>query len=146
VAWRIAASIQRKAGEIGIPTADDWLAPLTLEKDHLGDVPSVNGRRASDKGLLPMSLDEYLRLLDSVGRELRSDKHGAIPADLAPILERLGLQSEQLVETVDKLTQRFRRMLGPVEEMASRAAEAGRKWFQGQPHAGRVFTTAGPSA
>jgi hypothetical protein len=146
VAWRIAASVQRKASPGAVSTADDWLAPLTLEQDHLEEVPSVSGRRASDKGLLNMTLDEYLQLLDSVGRALRAEKRGAIPADLAPILERLGLQSEQFVETVDKLTQRFRRMLGPADEMAARAAESGRKWFQGQPHASRVFTTAAPSA
>ncbi len=87
-----------------------------------------------------MSLNEYLKLLDWVGRQVRTDKRGAIPIGLAPILERLGIESGQLVETVEKLTQRFRRMIGPVEHMAARAAEAGRKWFQGKRHAHRVFS------
>jgi hypothetical protein len=146
VAWRIAASLKAGQGLSAVANANEWLAPLTLEGDHLGDVPSENGRRASDKGLLPMTLDQYLQLLDGVGRQVRGDKRGAIPATLAPILERLGIQSDQLVETVEKLTQRFRRMLGPADEMAARAAEAGRKWFQGQAHAARLFTTATPRA
>ncbi len=130
-----------------MPAADQWLAPLTLAPDDLGDVPSENGRRASDKGLLSLSLDEYLQLLDSVGREVSTDKRGAIPAELAPILERLGIRSGQFVETVEKLTQRFRRMIGPAEQMAARAAEVGRKWFQGQGHAHSVFSgTARPRA
>jgi hypothetical protein len=146
VAWRIAASMWEGRSADGVSSANDWLAPLTLEKDHLGDVPSVSGRRASDKGLLPMTLVEYLKLLDIAGRQLRGGKRGAIPPDLAPILERLGIQSDQLFETVEKLTSRFRRMLGPEKDMAARAAEVGRKWFQGQPHASRVFTDPAPNA
>jgi hypothetical protein len=36
-----------------------------------------------------MSFAEYLKLLDWTGRQLRADKSGLIPSDLAPILERL---------------------------------------------------------
>ena len=128
---------------VWVSHAGQWLAPLTLATDHLGDVPCQNGRRASDKGLLSMSLDEYLKLLDLVGRQARSDKRGAIPAELATILERLGIHSGQLVESVEKLTQRFPRMIGPAEQMAARAAEAGRHWFQGKRHAERTFSNSG---
>jgi hypothetical protein len=142
VGWRIAARRvgNRKDGAAGdIASADAWLAPLTLEKEHLGDVPSRSGRRASDKGLLPMTLEEYLRLLDYSGRQVRAGKRGAIPAGLKPILERLGIETDEFVETVDKLAQYFRRVIGPVEEMAVRAAEAGRRWFQGKRRAAQVF-------
>jgi hypothetical protein len=142
VGWRIAARRvgNRKDGAAGdIASADAWLAPLTLEKEHLGDVPSRSGRRASDKGLLPMTLEEYLRLLDYSGRQVRAGKRGAIPAGLKPILERLGIETDEFVDTVDKLAQYFRRVIGPVEEMAVRAAEAGRRWFQGKRRAAQVF-------
>ena len=140
VGWRIAAAGNRQQ-ENGVSlSADHWLAPLTMSPDHLGDVPCKSGGRASDKGLLWMSLEEYLKLLDWVGRQVRTGKRGAIPAGLPPILQRLGIESGQLVETVEKLTQRFRRMIGPVEQMAARATEAGRKWFQGKEHAQRVFS------
>ncbi len=39
-------------------------------------------------------------LLDWTGRELRRDKSGAIPADLAPILDRLGVDGSNWVRTV----------------------------------------------
>src|SRR5688572_11814470 len=77
------------------PQADRWLAPLTLRPDHLGDVPSQGGFRASDKGLLDISLDEYLQLLDCAGRQHRTGKRGAIPASLAPIVERLGIAPDE---------------------------------------------------
>ena len=41
-----------------------------------------------------MSFAEYLNLLDWTGRQLRADKLGAIPQDLAPILERLQIGGE----------------------------------------------------
>ena len=86
-----------------------------------------------------MSLEEYLKLLDWCGRQLRTDKHGAIPADLAPLVERLGIVAEELVETIDQFPQRFRRLAGTVEHFRKRAAEAGRRWFQGACAAARVF-------
>jgi len=118
---------------------DGWLAPLSLQADQLGDVPSTNGRRASDKGLLSMSLEEYLNLLDWAGREVQGDKRGAIPAHLAPILERLGLTSDEFVETVKDFPRRFRRFAGRAAQFRARAQEVGRRWLHGVRHAARVF-------
>ena len=104
------------------------------------------GRRVLDgssveptEELLPMSLDDYLQLLDWTGRQVREDKRGAIPADLASILERLGIVPEEFVETVTTFSRRFRRLAGPVEQLAARAKEVGRGWLHGVRHAARVF-------
>ena len=137
--FRIRARIDAQAGEGSERPVDRWLAPLTLQSDQLGDVPCTSGFRASDKGLLPMSLDDYLRLLDWTGRQVREDKRGAIPADLAPILERLGIVPEEFVETVTAFSRRFPRLAGPVEQLAARAKEVGRRWLHGVRHAARVF-------
>ena len=48
-------------------------------------------RQLTNNGFLPVSLSEYLRLLDWTGRQARPDKRGAIPGELAPILSRLQL-------------------------------------------------------
>jgi hypothetical protein len=118
---------------------DNWLAPLTLQDDHLGDVPCTSGRRASDKGLLSMTLDDYLKLLDWAGRELRADKRGAIPANLAPILERLGIEGEELLETLEGFSRLFPRLVGTAEQIIERAKEVGRRWMHGMGPAARVF-------
>jgi hypothetical protein len=86
-----------------------------------------------------MSLDDYLRLLDWCGRQVRGDKPGAIPADLAPIVERLGIVPGELVETVREFPQRFRRLAGTVQQFRKRAAELGRRCLQGIGTAARVF-------
>ena len=48
--------------------------------------------RATDKSLLPISLPNFLSLLDWTGRQRHRNKRGAIPAHLAGILKRLGIR------------------------------------------------------
>jgi len=57
-------------------------------------------RPVSNNGILPMSLSDYLSLLDWTGRQIRTDKRGAVPADLEPLFERLGISPETWVECV----------------------------------------------
>ena len=79
-----------------------WLSPIDIDeaKDPIGPDPDPSGRRASRKGVTAMSLTRYLELLDWVGRTIRSDKRGAIPEGLAPILSRLGLTSKSLLSQI----------------------------------------------
>jgi len=48
-----------------------------------------NWNHTDDKGCLSMTRDQYLKLLDWTGRQIRIDKTGRIPDECAPILERL---------------------------------------------------------
>ena len=118
---------------------DSWLAPLSLEPDHLGDVPSAGKHRSSDKGLLPMSLKDYLRLLDISGRQVREGKRGAIPADLEPILVRLGIVPGEFVEAVNQFPKWFRRFAGNTDDFVERAKDINRRSLHGISHARRVF-------
>ena len=68
-------------------------------------------------------------LLDWTGRELRADKRGAIPDHLAPIVERLGLNRSNWVETV--------RGFGRLFKQAARAIELTRR-CRGTPLAALV--------
>jgi len=91
------------------------------------------------KGLLSMTLEEYLRLLDWSGRQLRANKRGAIPANLAPILQRLGIEGEELVDTLQDFARLFPRMVGRAEQILERAEELGKRWLHGVRAAERVF-------
>lgn len=121
---------------------DAWLSPVPD-----GDVPKLPGacraapsaHRASNRGFLPMTLDEYLTLLDWTGRQVRTDKRGAIPAHLAPILERLNVNSVTWMATIEQFGRMFRRAIGRVSSLAALAASRGRHWYQGVGASRLVF-------
>ena len=52
-----------------------------------------NEKNDQHKGIL-FSLVDYLKLVDFTGRIIRPDKRGAIPNNLTPILERMGIDLE----------------------------------------------------
>ena len=83
-------------------SADGWMCALTLQEGAEVDVRQFHRTqspwRASEKGLLPLKLEEYLAVLDWTGRQPREGKAGAIPSDLTLILKRLGIN-----DTVDRL-------------------------------------------
>ena len=57
-----------------------WLAPIPLEPKRQPVRAKKTVRRASNKGCLSLGLGDYLQLLDWTGRQIRSDKRGAMPA------------------------------------------------------------------
>ena len=97
---------------------------------------------AEEGGVLGMSEERYLRLVDWTGRRLREDKAGAIPADLAPVLERLELDvanpagvgtSASLsweLSTVERYGSLYHRVAGNVEKLREAAARVGQHWFK----------------
>ena len=94
----------KTAEEVSTPDAQDnriehgeragWIAPIPLEPKRQAVRAKKTGRRASSKGCLPMGLGDYLQLLDWTGRQIRSDKRGAMPQNLATLFERLGISTE----------------------------------------------------
>ena len=77
----------------------DWMCPIEIDEscDPIGLDESTDGRRASHKGVVGMSVVRYLQLLDWAGRTIRSGKRGSIPTELDPILERLGITGRELL-------------------------------------------------
>ncbi|MCC5842520.1 MAG: hypothetical protein JJT96_20555 [Opitutales bacterium] len=91
-----------------------WLAPVDAEEG----------------GVLGMSEERYLQLVDWTGRHLRDDKAGAIPADLAPVLERLELDVENWISTVERYGSLYHRVAGNVEKLREAAQRVGQRWFR----------------
>jgi len=104
--------------------SDNWLSPIFLDEraaaysdfdttrvasEDARPVPLCNpigASRISNKGFLPITLEQYLSLLDTLGRVVRSDKRGYIPSDLPPILGRLGVESQNWLDSVLNLFRR----------------------------------------
>ena len=89
-----------------------WLAPVALVPPRRKVREKSTARRASNKGCLSMTLDQYLRLLDWTGRQIRKDKVGAIPEECAPILDRLECSAETWLDFVRNFRKRFRNEAG----------------------------------
>ena len=120
---------------------DGWLSPIELDERATPlmtamPVPqamaagsqataSSRARRASDRGLLPMKLENYLELIDWTGRQLRAGTKGVIPASLAPILARLQVSLENWLETVARFGRRFRHAVGLAEHLEAEALRLG---------------------
>jgi hypothetical protein len=95
--------------------------------------------RASDQGFLPIDTQKYVMLLDWTGREIRANKCGAIPDNLAPILDRLGLDRSNWVKTVREFGRMFKQAAGRASSLARAAPGCSRRWFQGKAAAQAAF-------
>jgi len=102
-----------------------WLCPL-----------QPDGKRS---GILQMTEAEYFDLVDRSGRMLRSGKRGAIDADLAPILLRMGIKPEHWVDTVSQFESKFHLAAGLLSSLRSFADRIGRKWLRGFASARTAF-------
>lgn len=108
------------------PCPDDFLAPIFLdERGEIGPNPSQTGRRASDKGFLPITLEDYLELVDWTGRQIAKGKRGRIPAKCQPILDRIGLSQSSWCEFVKNFGRLFKRVAGRQESLDESAKRHG---------------------
>jgi len=124
--------------EIGDPAGGAaWLSPFELSETAPTD--PVPADRASNKGCLAMSFAQYLQLLDWTGRQLRADKRGSIPADLAPILERLQVSDEGWMQLMCRFTRLFRRAAGRPQSLQCEREARGCQLMQGIRHSRAIF-------
>jgi hypothetical protein len=96
------------------------------------------------RGILQMTTAEYIDLVDKSGRMIRPDKRGAIGADLAPILLRIGANPEAWVQTVSHFGTRFHLAAGLLFNLRKFADELGRKWLKGAAAARAAFASSPP--
>jgi hypothetical protein len=98
---------------------------INERSDPVGPDLSPLDRRASLKGFLSMSLPEYLELLNWTGRQLRATECGVIPSHLAPILDRLGIDTSSWCDLVKKFGKLFKRAAGKLDSLSAEATRRG---------------------
>jgi hypothetical protein len=130
---------------------DAWLAPLTIGPNQQGPIASTTGCRASDKGFLNMSLEEYFELLVFTGKQGRSGKRGKIKADretvptstASVILRKLGIADGMWCDLVWNFKKYFGRSrgAGSPDNMREDAVSHSLSFQPGQKMARECFTT-----
>ncbi|MBN8549620.1 MAG: transposase [Deltaproteobacteria bacterium] len=122
-AWERIRSLHGQLAEIGEPPI--WLAPLASTPER--------------RGFLSLTLLEYLSLLDTTGREMRKGKRGRIPAQLNPILERIGLRADAWLNASENLEKLFCAHIGHEKKLKQIAAIQSKRWVRGIRSARKVF-------
>ena len=123
-------SIQERIRGFEKETAGGWLCPIESNTER--------------RGSLRMTTGEYIDLVDRSGRMTRPDKRGAIDADLAPILLRIGANPEAWAETISQFGTKFRLAAGLLSNLRRFADQLGRRWLIGVASARAAFASKPP--
>jgi len=91
---------------------------------------------------IPYAFDDYLALVDWLGRAVHPAKRGRIPPDRPKILERLGMDAEALAEEASRLLQAFGSAVGAPASLTTARAQRQIAYLRGIRAAERVFPTA----
>lgn len=122
---------------------DCWLAPLTWDAQLKTDDParytSRTGCRASDMGMLSITLDGYTQLLKWVARIVRGSQDCRIPRDLDSMLDHLQVEPTAWEGTFAAMETGFCRAVGPPEALAELARQKGLRCMKGMSAARRIF-------
>ena len=122
---------------------DAWLSPLTInERANTSPQANTTGIRASDKGFLSLDLLDYLTLLDWTGRQRGTVEKADIPAELEPILKRIGIDGRMWADLVWRFKKYFGRSgaAGSPQSLKNSAAQNNRKFTRGQRAAAECFS------
>ncbi|MFH1134544.1 MAG: transposase, partial [Pseudomonadota bacterium] len=77
---------------------------------------------------------------DWTGRQFREGGKKSLPEELAPILERLRIDSGQWLETTASFGQSFYLAAGRAELMQEKASALGRRWLRGLNAGRKAFS------
>lgn len=80
---------------------------------------------------LPLTVADYLEVIDWTARLTRADKRGAIDATEPPILHKLGLSEHQWNTQVLGTETRYWRAIGSAQSLIAKAAAIGQSWLKG---------------
>lgn len=145
VAWKDNMSNEVLDGPIeaasrkgSVEPAPAFLAPINVDSDNgtaggtmTEEEPDPHRQRPSNSGFLPMTIEQYLSVVDWTGRCLREGKRGAIPADLEPIMSRLAQNNDAFLIASQNFGKLFKRYCGSPDNLRMHAHKKGLKKVHG---------------
>ena len=88
---------------------------------------------------IPFGLEEYMALVDTMGRAVHPQKRGAIPPHTPPLLARLGMNAETFIAAADHFFKDFAHAVGTPAKLIELAAHRQSRALRGMAAARRVF-------
>ena len=117
-------------------SADRFLSPLSIDERHdpIGPDACANGFRCSEKGFLPMSVADYVLLLDWTARQMVKGKSGSTPVETPSVLARLSISPTAWCKLVSGFGQLFWNVAGRPQTIgATRSRIAQRRYNVPKP-------------
>jgi len=127
-----------KAGAT-IPGTVDRLRPES-ELQSLPEAPLMPFEPAVILGAaVPFAFDDYLELVDMVGRVIHPAKRGSIPYNTPAILTRLAIDAESFIKYTDRFLKEFGCAVGVPQKLVEFAAHRQGRYLRGIKIARAVF-------
>ena len=123
---------------------DGWLAPMTMQRRNLAAEPQAHrkGLRASDKGFLAISREDYFELLQWTAKQGLQVAGEHVPKPLAKRLASVGIDASVWADLVWNWQKYFGQTacVGRPESMKADAESLGKRHHRGQVMAQSCFT------
>ena len=117
--------------------------PSLLPEERLSALPKAPLMPFDPTGrfeqAVPFGLEEYLDLVDTMGRSVHPSKRGAIPASTPRLLSRLGMDAEAFIACADHFFKDFASAVGTPAKLIELAAHRQQRCLRGLAAARRVF-------
>ena len=96
-------------------------------------------RTGSKAPSLPVTLEDYLHLVEWTGRQVRSGKRGSIDKSLPPILIRLNIDPDAWTVAMQRNGTGFGRAMGKLNHLHLHAKMLGQSWIKGLRAAEKLY-------
>jgi len=97
-------------------------------------------RKDSQPGI-QMKLTDYIELVEWSGPQIRNKKKGSITSSLPPILNRLGIESDNWLFLCEYFELLFKNIVGSVLSVQRVCVQLQQRWIQGQRNCERLFSS-----
>jgi len=101
---------------------------------------SGNPRQDNPPGI-QMKLTDYIELVEWSGCQIRNMKKGAIASTLPPILNRLGIESDNWLFLCEHFEMPFKNIVGSAISIQRVCVQLQQRWVQGQRECERLFSS-----
>ena len=132
-------SIQERIQAIGPAYRTTNNTPEKIVPTPEGLMPFTGGEHIEKAQGIPLDIADYLLLTDWTGRAVRDDKTGAIPSNIAPILERLNIDPDSWLDNIRYYGNRYYRVVGAKDRIKRYCKALGQSWLCGVNAAQQMY-------